>query len=79
MVTETPRGATALQWMNNYPGADMLRVRGAFGVESVVLVSPAAMRDVLSANSEDFEKPWVGLDHSIPKTSVRSASRQFAY
>lgn len=58
MVTKAPKGASPLVCMSENPGADMIYVRGAFGVSSVVLVSQIAMRDVFSTNPDDFEEPW---------------------
>lgn len=55
---EAPRGKTPLSWINTFPDADIIHVRGAFNVSRLLLVSPRALRDVLNTNTYDFEKPW---------------------
>lgn len=55
-VAERLRGATPLRWANAHAGADLIRVRG-FIKSTVIVRSPHALRDVLHAQSYDFEKP----------------------
>lgn len=40
------------------PGNDLIHIRGAFNVSSLLPVSPTALRDIMNTNTYDFEKPW---------------------
>lgn len=55
---ESPRGKTPLDWINQLSNADLIHIRGAFNVGTLLPVSPAALRDIMSTNTYDFEKPW---------------------
>ncbi|KAL9055521.1 MAG: hypothetical protein Q9162_003518 [Coniocarpon cinnabarinum] len=55
-LSETPRGSTPLKWIDEYPRADLIRVRGLLA-STLIVRSSRALRDILNAKSYDFEKP----------------------
>lgn len=58
MLYESPRGKTALKWMEQLPNAEMIAVPGRVGLAPVIVSGPEALRDILSTHADDFEKPW---------------------
>ncbi|KAJ4390859.1 hypothetical protein N0V93_004458 [Gnomoniopsis smithogilvyi] len=55
---ESPRGKSALRWMESKPDAQLIRTPGAVGLSPILVAGPDALRDILNTHSYDFVKPW---------------------
>lgn len=58
ILFESPRGKTALEWMEQLPDAELIAISGQFGLAPLVVAGPAALRDIMSTRADDFVKPW---------------------
>lgn len=58
MLYESPRGKSALRWMEIEPDAQLLKMPGLIGLSPTLVAGPDALRDILNTNSYDFQKPW---------------------
>lgn len=58
LIAERPRGKTPLKWFKQYPDAGLIAMYGAFNDARLFPVSPEALRDIMSTNVYDFEKPF---------------------
>lgn len=58
MIYESPRGKTALKWMEKLPDAELIVIPDQAGLAPVIVSGPDALRDILSTHADDFEKPW---------------------
>ncbi|KAK4508759.1 hypothetical protein PRZ48_002498 [Zasmidium cellare] len=63
-VTDAPRGETALRWAIEFQDHDMIRIRYNHN-DTVMLLSPTALRDLLSTNEQDFVKPTGGRNFLV--------------
>lgn len=55
---ESPRGKSALKWMQQLPDAELIAISGQAGLAPVVVSGPEALRDILTTRADDFVKPW---------------------
>ncbi|POS76405.1 hypothetical protein DHEL01_v205206 [Diaporthe helianthi] len=58
ILYESPRGKSALRWMEPEPDAQLLRMPGTIGLSPILVAGPDALRDILNTNCYDFQKPW---------------------
>ncbi|KAG8167089.1 hypothetical protein KVR01_002778 [Diaporthe batatas] len=58
ILYESPRGKSALRWMEMKPDAQLLRMPGTIGLAPILVTGPEALRDILNTNAYDFEKQW---------------------
>lgn len=58
MLYESPRGKTALTWMEKLPDAQLIAMPGRPGLTPILVSGPDALRDILNTHAYDFEKPW---------------------
>ncbi|KAF2762012.1 cytochrome P450 [Pseudovirgaria hyperparasitica] len=58
LIIESPRGSTPLKWVTENPHVDILNIKGLrFMPETIIPISPSALRDLMSTNTYDFVKP----------------------
>jgi len=58
VIAERPRGKTPLSWFRKHPDADAVVMHSPLGRCVIFPASPDALRDIISTNSYDWEKPW---------------------
>lgn len=58
ILYESPRGKSALKWMQQLPDAELIAITGQAGLAPVVVAGPEALRDILTTRADDFVKPW---------------------
>ncbi|PGH00588.1 hypothetical protein GX51_05687 [Blastomyces parvus] len=57
VVFDEPRGKSPLKWMKTIPNDGLLYFRDSIGYNCLLLTNHAALLDVMSTNTYDFEKP----------------------
>ncbi|ORY68971.1 cytochrome P450 [Pseudomassariella vexata] len=58
IIFESPRGKSALRWIREQPDAELIRIKNAFGLPTILCSGPDALRDILNTHVYDFEKSW---------------------
>ncbi|PGH31459.1 hypothetical protein GX50_05754 [[Emmonsia] crescens] len=57
IIFDEPRGKSPLKWMKTIPNDGLLHFRDSIGYDCLLLTNHAALLDVMSTNTYDFEKP----------------------
>lgn len=58
ILYESPRGKSALRWMEQFPDAQLIRMPGRVSMAPILVAGPDALRDILNTHAYDFQKPW---------------------
>ncbi|KAE8355871.1 cytochrome P450 [Aspergillus coremiiformis] len=58
IIFDNPRGRVPLEWMKTVPHDGLIHFRDVFSRSYLLATNHQALLDILSTNTDDFEKPW---------------------